>query len=96
MPPARDHLPQAYVWLRPTASVRNALARHRDQWWWPAGHHQPRADRLHLTLHSLGRLTDDELGAVDRALKAARHPRFDLSLVWSGLHPSFSLAIADL
>lgn len=94
MSPAREHLPQAYVWLRPPRAVRQALAQHREQWWWPEGHHQPRADRLHLTLHSLGPLTDDELGDVERALRRARHPRFDLSLTWSGLHDHFDLAIA--
>ena len=86
--------PPACVWLRPSPEVSEELAAHRAQWWWPAGCHLPEAHRLHLTLHELGPLSDDQLEHVLRALSTLRADAFDLELAWSGVWAHHPRAVA--
>jgi len=86
--------PGIYVWLRPTASVRQALDAHRRRWWWPQPNHQPAAHRLHLTLHALGPLDDACIAQVSGALSQVRADCFDLELGWSGVWTGNGVAVA--
>lgn len=87
--------PQTHVWLCPPPRVLQALDAHRRQWWWPRDDcRQPLAQRLHMTVHSLGVLSDRQIDAVSAALRAVRLPAFELELCWSGVWPGNGIAVA--
>lgn len=92
--PVYASFPQAYVWLRPSTALAEALDAHRRHWWWPQGSHQPKAHRLHLTLLELGPLGDDDLQQVAHALSGVEAGSFDLELAWSGVWTGNAVAVA--
>lgn len=92
--PVYESFPQAYVWLRPPEELAQALAAHRDRWWWPRGCHLPEPHRLHLTLQALGPLDDETLAGVARALSSLGAQAFDLELAWSGVWSGNEVAVA--
>lgn len=46
--------PRLFLGLWPTATVRERVAAHADDWQWPADARRTPPERLHLTLHFLG------------------------------------------
>lgn len=73
-PPATARL---FLALWPDPATRQALAAWRDRWAWPAGAAVVPDDRLHLTLHFIGPVARERIGAVSAALDL-RCPRFDI------------------
>ena len=46
-----------FLALWPSATIRGQLRERRDAWQWPRGARPVHADKLHLTLHFLGGMT---------------------------------------
>ncbi|MDA7417293.1 2'-5' RNA ligase family protein [Xenophilus arseniciresistens] len=83
-----DSFANTVVWLKPPPEIANALVAHRKHWWWLSHKHFPAAHRLHLSMHNLGPLDDEEIGQVSHILSGVRVKAFDLALTWSGVWTS--------
>lgn len=82
-PPATARL---FLALWPDAATRHAIAAWRDRWSWPAGAAVVPDERLHLTLHFIGPVARDRIGAVQAALEQ-HGPRFAIGRGQAALWP---------
>lgn len=86
-PRSEPELARLFVALWPDDAVRAALHAATAQWRWPPGTAPVRADRLHLTLHFLGDVPRERIGALRAALAVPVAP-CELTLaraaVWRG------------
>ncbi len=82
-PPATARL---FLALWPDPATRQALAAWRDRWAWPAGAAVVPDERLHLTLHFIGAVPRERLGALPAAL-ALRCPAFEIGRGRAALWP---------
>jgi 2'-5' RNA ligase len=75
-----------FIALWPTPAVRRALHAEQRRWQWPQGVRLTPRDNLHLTLHFIGAVPAERVGAVAAGL-AAPCPPFTLLLdgaaVWA-------------
>lgn len=70
-----------FIGLWPDDPLREALARHQDDWQWPRGAARVQPEKLHLTLHFLGDVDDALRPALQQALDGvAMAP---VSLAWA-------------
>lgn len=78
-----------FLALWPQDPVRSELARWGRAWRWPAGARPVEAQRLHVTLHFIGPVAVERVGALREGLHVPFEP-FDLALphgaarVWPG------------
>jgi 2'-5' RNA ligase len=71
---------RTFVALWPDAMLRTAIAAQRQRWSWPAEASITHTERLHLTLHFLGHLASEQVGAVREALRGVAFAPMTLSL----------------
>ncbi|MDB5897058.1 MAG: 2-5 ligase [Ramlibacter sp.] len=76
-----------FLGLWPTPEQRDAVQAHADAWQWPDAARRTRIERLHLTLHFIGSVHDDVVGALKTQLEVP-WPGCELLLdeaqVWPG------------
>ena len=76
-----------FVALWPGERVRQTLAQHQQQWRWPPNSSPVRRDKLHMTLHFLGRVPRERLAELAGELAVPVEP-FELQLdrdeLWHG------------
>ena len=75
-----------FIGLWPPDDVREAVMEHAARWSWPRGTRLVRRDKVHLTMHFLGSVPDDRIGALARGIELPFEP-FELQLTHGELWP---------
>ena len=75
-----------FLALWPDDTLRGELAAWRDGWCWPGKATPVRTERMHITLHFLGDIDDDRIGALADAVDVPFAP-FALTLGRNALWP---------
>jgi 2'-5' RNA ligase len=76
-----------FLALWPTEAARNAFAKWRDSWTWPSGATPVRTDLMHLTLHFIGPIDDEQVAPLADALAMPFSP-FELQFGRPALWPN--------
>ena len=81
-----DAQSRLFIALWPDPQVRHALRRWRDAWEWPRGATPVKPERLHMTLHFLGSVSNERIAELRGALAVPFEP-FELEFGQARLWP---------